>query len=165
MAAGTGGRSVRQDPGNIWDHWAVTFFYPNDVVVSFNSVQFGKKFWDVGVRFFGDKGVAESYYSGAARIVGDQSWNFRAEPTKPGNQAFSAAGDFDGLAGAEAVKTKAFVDSITSGKFHNQAATGAESALSAILGRMAAYSGHEVTWEEMIRSNQSYEGAVDLSKL
>jgi myo-inositol 2-dehydrogenase / D-chiro-inositol 1-dehydrogenase len=164
-AVGTGGRSVRQDPGNIWDHWAVTFFYPNDVVVSFNSVQFGKKFWDVGVRFFGDKGVAESYYSGAARVVGDQSWDFRSEQAKSGNQAFSATGDFDGLASAEAVKTKAFVDSITRGEFHNQAATGAESALSAILGRMAAYSGREVTWEEMIRSSQSYEGAVDLSKL
>ncbi len=164
-AIGTGGRSVRQDPGNIWDHWSVTYSYPNDALVSFNSIQFGKKFWDVGVRFLGDNGVAESYYSGKARVVGDQPWDPRSEKAKVGGQAFSTTGDFDGLEGAEAVKTKAFVESITSGKYHNQAAVGAESALTAILGRMAAYSGREVTWDEMMRSNQSYEGAVDLSKL
>jgi hypothetical protein len=60
---------------------------------------------------------------------------------------------------------KAFYESIVSGKFLNESKEGAESALSAILGRMACYSGEEVTWDEMMGSNQSYQGEIDLSKL
>ena len=35
----------------------------------------------------------------------------------------------------------------------------------AILGRIACYSGAEVTWDAMLGSNQSYQGAIDLSRL
>ena len=42
------------------------------------------------------------------------------------------------------------MESITGGEFHNQAAQGAESALSAMLGRSAAYMGRVVTWDELI---------------
>ena len=63
------------------------------------------------------------------------------------------------------MKEKAFIASITSGNFHNQAASGAESALSAMLGRMAAYNGREVTWEEMMQANESWDAGIDLDKL
>jgi hypothetical protein len=68
---------------------------------------------------------------------------------------------------ADAEKEKSFIDSITSGKFHNQAATGAESALTAILGRTAAYTGREITWDELLASNQTYDlelEGIDLSE-
>lgn len=52
-----------------------------------------------------------------------------------------------------------------SGKYLNESKDGAESALSAILGRMACYAGEEVTWDEMIGSNQSYQGEIDLGRL
>ena len=51
-----------------------------------------------------------------------------------------------------------FIESIISGKFHNQSREGAESALSAILGRMAGYSGEEVTWSEMMGSQPMISG-------
>ncbi len=162
-ATGSGGRKVRNDEGNIWDHWSLTYTYPEGVHVSFNSVQFGETFWDVGGRFLGDKGIAEAYYSGNARILGPEPWDFRA--ASAGAQGFSTAGNFSGLENSEQRKAKAFIESIVTGKYHNQSGMGAEAALSAILGRMAAYSGHAVSWEEMIASNQSYEGAIDLSSL
>jgi len=43
------------------------------------------------------------------------------------------------------------------GRFHNQAATGVETALTAILGREAAYGGRELSLEELVRSNQHWD--------
>ena len=43
----------------------------------------------------------------------------------------------------------------------NQAAQGAESTLSAILGRTAAYLGREVTWDELIASEQYYDPELE----
>jgi hypothetical protein len=40
-----------------------------------------------------------------------------------------------------------------------------ESALTAMLGRQAAYTGREVTWEGLLRSNQHGESGIDLRKL
>jgi myo-inositol 2-dehydrogenase/D-chiro-inositol 1-dehydrogenase len=163
-AIGTGGRKVRNDGGNTWDHFSVVFTYPGGRHVSFNSVQFGETFWDVGTRFFGAKGMAESYYSGVAHVVGPEPWRWPrpAEPAGAAADPMNLA--FSGVQDADANKTRDFVDSIVSGKYHNQSAEGAEAALSAILGRMAAYSGREVTWDEMLASNQSY-GEIDLASL
>jgi hypothetical protein len=40
-----------------------------------------------------------------------------------------------------------------------------EAALTAILGRQAAYSGREVTWEEMLRSHEPWDAKIDVTKL
>lgn len=66
---------------------------------------------------------------------------------------------------ADREKKKAFVASITSGNFHNQAAKGAESALSCMMARTAAYTGREVTWEELMKSTEVYAPKIDLNKL
>jgi myo-inositol 2-dehydrogenase/D-chiro-inositol 1-dehydrogenase len=161
-ACGTGGRKIRTDPSDIWDHWSVSYTYPGDIHFNFNSVQFGDSFWDVGIRFLGGQGVGEAYYKRVARITGANPWTFEAPAA---GETGSAGGDFEGLKDSEPNKVKAFYESIVSGKFLNESKEGAESALSAILGRMACYSGEEVTWDEMMGSNQSYQGEIDLSKL
>ena len=66
---------------------------------------------------------------------------------------------------ADPEKKKAFVASILSSKFHNQAAAGAESALSCIMARTAAYTGREITWEETLRSKEVWDAHLDLNKL
>jgi len=66
---------------------------------------------------------------------------------------------------ADREKKKAFIESITSGNFHNQAAKGTESALSCIMARTAAYKGHEVTWDETIKSTEVWDSKIDLNKL
>lgn len=161
-AVGTGGRNIRNDSCDIWDHWSVSYTYPSDIHFNFNSVQFGASFWDVGIRFLGEKGTGEAYYRRMARITGENPWTFGGPEAA---QTGSASGDFEGLSDADPNKTKSFIESITSGKYLNESRAGAESALSAILGRMACYSGEEVTWDEMLGSNQSYQSEIDLSKL
>ncbi len=167
-ATGTGGRNVRTDSGNAWGHFDVTFFYPDDVHVNFYHTQFLKGWWDVCQRFFGSKGVSEAHYSSPVRIYGDEPWEWQPEGGSAQEKAgqFSATGRFRGaLDQADPEKQTAFIESITSGNFHNQAAQGAESALSALLGRTAAYTGREVTWDELLRSDEAWDAGIDLNKL
>lgn len=167
-AVGAGGRKVRSDSGDVYDHYNVVFSYPDGVHVTLNSTQFDKGWWDVNERFFGSKGVSESHYSGPCAIYGDEPWSWSASNPTPQEktESFSAAGAFhDNLAQADPEKKKAFIESITSGQFHNQAAAGAESALTAMLGRTAAYKGHEVTWDELLKTNEQWESRIDLNKL
>jgi myo-inositol 2-dehydrogenase / D-chiro-inositol 1-dehydrogenase len=167
-ATGAGGRIARTDPGNAWGHFNVVFYYPQGVHVSFSSTQFEKAWWDVNVRFFGSKGVSESPYSGTIAIYGDGVWKWPG-PYNTGRgqpKGFSASGVFhDNLADADKEKHKAFIESIESGKFHNQVALGVESALTAILGRTAAYTGREITWQELLDSDETWEADIDLEGL
>jgi myo-inositol 2-dehydrogenase/D-chiro-inositol 1-dehydrogenase len=164
-AIGTGGRKGRSEsPGDNWSHFDVVFYYPNDVHVSFSSCQFGKANFEASERFFGTRGCSESPYSGPLQISGDEPWIWGgSEKAKAGG--FSVTGDFsDNLAQADSEKHGEFVRSITSGKFHNQAALGAESALSAMLGRTAAYTGREVAWDELLRSTDVWDAGIDIEK-
>lgn len=165
-ACGAGGRKVRNDEGNCWDHYNLTYVYPGDVHVTFSSTQFNKGWWDVCERFFGSKGVSESHYSGVLKIYGDEPWDANpGEATQPVGK-FSVAGAFsDNLKDADPEKGKQFIASIVTGNYLNEAAQGAESTLSAILGRMAAETGREITWEEMLRSEEELDPGIDLSKL
>lgn len=71
----------------------------------------------------------------------------------------------DNIAEADPEKQKSFIESITSGRFHNQAADGAESTLTGILGRTAAYTGRAITWDELLHSNEQWDAGLDLNKL
>jgi predicted dehydrogenase len=165
-AFGIGGRKGRTDPGNAYSHYNVVLTYPRAVHVSFASTQFGNGYFDVAGKFFGTDGVSEVSYAGRLGIFGGQNaWDYNAGGGQTGG-GFSATGSFgDNLAQADPEKQRGWIESITSGKFHNQAAQGAESALSAMLGRMAAYTGREVTWDELLRSNEHWDAGINLEKL
>jgi myo-inositol 2-dehydrogenase/D-chiro-inositol 1-dehydrogenase len=163
--AGTGGREGRPVDGDVFGNYNVVFTYPEGVDVTFSSTQFAKGWWDVTERFFGTKGTSQSPYSGPLGIWGEEAWQTPQTPAKD-DQGFSATGKFtSNLEFADAEKKKAFVESITSGKFHNQAAKGAESALSCMMARTAAYTGREVTWEELMKSKEEWDSKIDLNKL
>ncbi len=164
-AVGTGGQKGKGDQGNCFSHFDVVYFYPNDTHISFSSTQFGKGPFDANERFFGPRGGSASPYAGPLGIWGEEQWVWKgSESTQPGQ--FSATGSFsDNLAQADPEKHKAFIQSITTKQYHNQAATGAESALTAMLGRRAAYTGREATWDELLRSNEHWDSGIDLSKL
>src|SRR5437870_4327602 len=159
-ASATGGRQGRPpDDGDAYGNYNVLFHYPDSVDVTFSSTQFAKGWWDVTERFFGTKGTSQSPYTGPLGIWGDEPWQSPQTP-KPGaeQQAFSVTGNFtSNLEFADREQKKAFIESITSGNFHNQAAKGSESALSCIMARTAAYKGHEVTWEEMMKSKEVWD--------
>src|SRR5712672_3278014 len=168
-ASATGGRQGRPaSDGDAYGNYNVLFHYPDNVDVTFSSTQFAKGWWDVTERFFGTKGTSQSPYTGPLGIWGDEPWQAAGSPAKDpsAQQAFSVTGSFtSNLEFADTEKKKAFVESITSGNFHNQADKGAESAISCILARTAAYKGHEISWDEIMKSREVLEPGIDLKKL
>jgi predicted dehydrogenase len=166
-ASASGGRAGRPTDGDVYGNYDVLFHYPEGVDVTFSSTQFAKGWWEVTERFFGTKGTSQSPYTGPLGIWGDEPWQAEGTPAKDAEQAgFSATGKFtSNLEFADREKKKAFVESITSGNFHNQADKGAESALSCMMARTAAYTGREVTWDEMLKSTETWDPKIDLNKL
>ncbi|NPU99398.1 MAG: Gfo/Idh/MocA family oxidoreductase [Candidatus Omnitrophica bacterium] len=143
----TGGRKARTDVGDCWDHFMGIYWYPNGTKVDFSSSQFLKGWSDCRNRFFGTKGVADTAYSGHPQITGDNPYEHPSD---------------DPLGNTESNKITNFFESIQSGNFINEAQQGAESTLSSILGRISAYEGREVTWEEMMASDQKYDVKIEL---
>jgi predicted dehydrogenase len=165
-ATATGGRNAVTHAGDTWDNYQVIYTYPNGVHLSFSSTQWGNNgFFDVTERVFGEKGIAEAPYSGPVRIIGENAWEWKPEgaPATAATATFAANGAFtDNLEFADREKDKAFIESITSGQFHNQAEAGVDSALSAMLGRMAGQLGQEVTWEEQLQHGEHYTMTIDM---
>lgn len=163
-ASGRGGRYVRKDASDIWDTWGVVLTYPGGAQLTFNSTQFGDTYWDAGIRFFGDKGVGECFYSGVSRILGAQPYD--GSPAKVATAKFSLDGAFDGLGNSDQNKAKLFLDSLSSpAQYLEETQTGADSALTAILAREACYRQGTLSWDELMASRQSYQGKVDLGQL
>ena len=78
---------------------------------------------------------------------------------------FAADGSFeDNLASADREKERSFIDSITTGESHNQIASGVETALSCMLGRMAGYTRREVTWDQLLVHGETYKLGMDLQQ-
>ncbi len=167
-ASAAGGREGRPTDGDVYGNYNVLLHYPDGIDVTFSSTQFAKGWWDVTERFFGTKGTSQSPYRGPLGIWGDEPWQAPSSPAKDATegQGFSATGSFtSNLEFADPEKKKAFIESITSGKFHNQAAKGAESALTCMVARTAAYQGREVTWDETLKSTEVWDPKIDLNQL
>ncbi len=165
-AAGIGGRKGRDDPGDIWSYFAINFEYPNNIPLAFQETQFKPGYGDVVEKFFGTKGTSESHYSGGVFIKGENEWDsgvLRAGE-KTSDEDWVAGKFKSALEDADPNKEKAFIESIKSGNYINEAKQGAESTLSAILGRTAAYKGEEVTWDEMLASNEKWDPMIDMTQ-
>jgi myo-inositol 2-dehydrogenase/D-chiro-inositol 1-dehydrogenase len=167
-ATAAGGRLGRPaDDGDCYGDYHVLFRYPGNVDVTFSSTQFAKGWWDVSERFFGTKGTSLSPYVGPLGIWGGEPWQAPLTPQPQAQPAtFSVTGNFtSNLESADPEKKKAFIESITSGNFHNQADKGAESALTCMMARTAAYAGREVTWDELMTSQEVWDARLDLDRL
>src|SRR6266849_226498 len=166
-ASGSGGRQGRPQDGDAYGNYNVLFHYPEGVDVTFSSTQIAKGWWEVTERFFGTRGTSQSPYTGPLGIWGEEPWQAEGSLAKDDAQAaFSATGKFtSNLEFADREKKKAFVESIVSGNLHNQADKGAESALSCMMARTAAYTGREVTWEETLKSTEKWDAKIDLNEL
>ena len=146
-AFGTGGRTVRTDVGDCWDHFVVTYWFPNDVIMDFSSSQFLRGFNDLCVRIFGSDGTVETHYGGDVWIRNGQAW---------------AGGNTGPIFEEGAVNNiKDFRASIEAGQYLNNAAESVRSNLTAILGRIAAYEGRTVTWDEMMAANTKMDGKLE----
>lgn len=141
-AYGAGGRA-RDFIGDCWDHYAVIFYFPNDVLVSFSSKQVGFGYDDIMCRAYCEKGTVETHYSGKVSL-------------RTRDDAFNGDTRNLYLDGAVA-NIAAFHRLIVSGDVSNSTvAPSVRSNLTTILGRMAAYGRREVTWEEMMRTAEKW---------
>lgn len=143
-AYGTGGRA-RNFVGDCWDHFAVIFTFPMDVLVSFASKQVGAGIDDIMCRVYGFKGFADTHYFGKVMVrATDDLFN---------------GGEMTNLYSEGAVNNIAtFHRSILGGDFSNPTvAPSVRSNLTTILGRTAAYRRAEVTWEQMMKTNEQWE--------
>jgi len=143
QAYGTGGRKARVDVGDCWDHFLVSYWFPNDVKGDFSSSQCIQGYNDICARVYGTGGTADAHYGGAAVITGPKAWN-GAEKDDTGR-----GGTMDNI--------RAFVAAVRAGEPLNNAAEAVQSNLTAILGRMAAYRQTVVTWDEMMRSGEKLD--------
>jgi predicted dehydrogenase len=151
-AHGTGGRTdwsgTPYAAGDAWDHFVITFWYPGQVEVSFTSHQLTRSFADLCVRCFGRRGAVDSHYGGLVRITGENAW-------------MGAERDDTFRSGA-INNVKAFIESIRSANPLNNVETAVESNLTAILGRMAAYEHRELSWDQMMLSEDRYSENLKL---
>ena len=166
-AVGRGGKKGGADFGDTWTNYQVIFEYPDNVNVCFHNTQQGSQSGDVCARFIGTNGIAEAHYSGGVFIEGSKPWDSgipKGKDTKL-TQEQRAAGIFlSSLEDADQNKDINFIKSIETGNFINEARQGAESTLSAILGRTAATTEEEITWDELILSNAKFDPMLNLSQ-
>jgi predicted dehydrogenase len=137
-AIATGGRQVRTAPefGHIYDHFAVVYEYPNGVYCSFMCRQQNGTDKKVANEFTGSNGsalVLPTY-----EISGPTPWKYEGEPNDMYVQEHTD-----------------LIASIRAGKPLNELKEVAGSSLTAIMGRMSAYSGKTITWEEAASSPES----------
>lgn len=125
---GMGGRQARVEPqfGNIYDHFAVEYEYPNGVRATSMCRQTKGAAERVEERIVGTKGVAWS----SGKITGATPWTFEGEERNPYVQEHMD-----------------LVASIRSGTPLNEGRQIAESTMCAIMGRMSAYTGRAISWE------------------
>jgi myo-inositol 2-dehydrogenase/D-chiro-inositol 1-dehydrogenase len=166
-AVGRCSRMVVQNFGNTSDNYQVIFTYPGGAELSFSSTQFGTNgFFDVAERVFGSTGVADAPYSGPLQISGLKPWTWVDDaPAANTPGKFAADGAFtNNLRLADTMKDRGFIESITSGRFHNQIADGVSTARSCMLGRKAAETRQEVTWEALQQNSEVYSLGMDIAQ-
>jgi predicted dehydrogenase len=143
-ARGTKGRKVRLY-GDFSDHFAVTYWFPGNVVLTFTSVKAVPGVRDeIRCKVFGSAGVIDTDYFGEVSIRGQKPFE---------------GGQLKNLYNTGTVNNIAeFYCGINGGDYANgTVAPSVRSNLSCILGRTAAGLGQEVTWEEMIKANVRLE--------
>jgi myo-inositol 2-dehydrogenase / D-chiro-inositol 1-dehydrogenase len=140
-AVGMGGRQSRISPdyGHGYDHFAVDYEYPSGAHMMSMCRQIPDCANRVAETIVGTKGVCE-LESGAKRyeLVGGSAYRFTGEATNPYVQEHTD-----------------LIASIRAGQPYNELKQVAETTLTAIMGRMSAYTGKAVTWEEALASSEA----------
>jgi predicted dehydrogenase len=145
-AWGMGGREVRKglDHGEIFDHHAVEYEYADGSRCS-SQCRHIPGCWDsVSEHVVGTQGICDvsgyTIFGGATERAAtarrkDATWRFSASAKDPYQQ------EHDDLFAA-----------IRNDTPYNELEYGAHSSMTAVMGRMATYSGKEITWDEALNS-------------
>jgi myo-inositol 2-dehydrogenase/D-chiro-inositol 1-dehydrogenase len=147
-AWGTGGRKVRSGAGDCWDHYAVIYRFPGDVIVDFSSTQYNKGCEDICCRVYGSRGTADTHYAGAVSISGDVPFKGGVQPGLYAEGAVSNIKEFHRMIAAGDSSNPTVAPSVRSN-------------LTCVLGRMATRARREFTWDEMMRAKEKLDGKLD----
>lgn len=135
-AVGIGGRTKRvgSEWGEIYDHHYVEYTYADGTIMNSQCKHWDGTWSKVSETIIGTKGTA------TPGVIKDRSgkivWRFRGENNNP----YQTEHDV-------------LVQKIRADQPINDAHFTAESTLTAIMGRMATYSGQEITWEQALNSD------------
>ena len=136
-AVATGGRQSRTAPeyGHVFDHFTVQYEYPDGVMVTSMCRQQDGTASRVGEHIIGSHGTSNA----RSRIDSNSSWV---------HQGANGVNPY-------VEEHRDLVESIREGSPLNEGRRIAESTLTAIMGREAAYTGQEITWAQLIASAQN----------
>jgi len=150
---GQGGRQVRNNPDQLFDHYAAEYTFA-DGTRMFAQGRHMANCWG----FFGDiihgatgsavlgEGITDPrMYKGHVRNAENEIWKYEGPPCNHYQRELDL-----------------LVDAIRNDKPYNETERCAKSCLTAIMGRMAIESGQEVTWEQALQSDLSL--APDIEK-
>lgn len=129
------GRQVRTDPafGHIFDHFATEFEYKGGVKMVSMCRQIDGTASRVSEHIVGSKGKSD----GNNYVSGSMKWAFEGDRPNPYVE-----------------EHKHLLEAIKKGNYINEGERVAETTLTAIMGRMAAYTGQEVTWDQAMNSQE-----------
>ncbi len=136
-AVAVGGRQTPNNQGNIFDHMFVVYEYADDVRAFLGQRQVGNTYSDNSDYLMGSAGFGKIQGWSAPFIKSKEPWRYRGPKSdmyqNEHNELFA---------------------SIRSGKPINDGVWMAHSTLLGIMGRMAAYTGQEITWEQAMNSQE-----------
>jgi len=137
-AIGMGGRQVLSAPeyGNIYDHFSIVYEYASGAKMFSNTRQHQNCKTDMSALAIGSKGRA-LISEGRLTISGEKPWEYQGKDKN-----------------IYQVEHDEFFASIRSGTPINNGEYMSKSTLMAIMGRMAAYTGQQIGWEQALNSKE-----------
>jgi predicted dehydrogenase len=138
-AVAVGGRQTPNHQGNIFDHMFVVYEFPNDVRAFVGQRQVADCYSENSDYLMGSEGIAKIPGWQAPFIKAKTNWRYKESGPKVDMYQ---------------VEHNELFASIRAGKPINDGEWMAQSTLMGIMGRMAAYTGQEVSWEQAQNSNE-----------
>ncbi len=132
-----GGRQIPAEGGNIFDHFQVNYLYPNNARASVANRQMVGCYNENADYITGTKGVATIGRGPNPRIEGENPWSYE------GQKYDMYQREHDVLFAA-----------IRKGQVVNNGERLATTTMLGIMGRMAAYTGQTITWEQALNSQE-----------
>jgi myo-inositol 2-dehydrogenase / D-chiro-inositol 1-dehydrogenase len=149
---GMGGRQVRQDPDQLFDHYAAEYTFADGTRMIAQGRLIDGCWGFFGVQAQGAKGSAvlgegvdlPRLYKGFNQTSENMIWQFEGQKNNP----YQTEHDL-------------LFDAIRNDEPYNEAERCAKSNLTAIMGRMACESGQKITWDDAIASNLELAPGLD----
>ncbi len=135
---GVGGRSIPAEGGNIYDHFEINYLYPNGVRAFIANRQIENCYNENADYITGSEGTVTIGRGPRPKIEGKVNWTWSGQPYDMYQREHDV-----------------LFASLRKGAPVNDGKRLATSTLLAIMGRMAAYTGQQVTWDQALNSQES----------